>query len=193
MLTILPAWDFVEKEKPNFDLVTIAPPMVYGPIRHSINSVKHLNESNSRIYNLFINSSKDAPLPPNGLHVYADVRVRLFSTFIFSTFSSLTMNQEVAIAHVKAATVPEASGQRFVICAGQISSQQISDILRKNIPELEERTPEGIPGGNLLDKNAFTCSSAKAEKILSLTFRSKEDTFVELGKQLLEIEKTEKL
>jgi nucleoside-diphosphate-sugar epimerase len=69
------AWDFMEKEKPNFDLVTITPPMIYGPLRHSISSVKQLNESNGRIYNLFINTSKDAPLPPNGMHVYADVRV----------------------------------------------------------------------------------------------------------------------
>jgi len=65
-------------------------------------------------------------------------------------------------------------------------------MLRKNIPELEERTPKGIPGGNPLDENIFTCSSAKAEEILGITFRSKEDTFVELAKQLLEIEIKEK-
>lgn len=74
MLTCI-AWEFVETEKPNFDLVTITPPMVYGPIRHSVTSPKQLNESNLRIYNLFINSKKDAELPPNGMHVYTDVRV----------------------------------------------------------------------------------------------------------------------
>lgn len=26
------AWDFVEKEKPNFDVATICPPFVFGPI-----------------------------------------------------------------------------------------------------------------------------------------------------------------
>lgn len=69
------AWEFIEKEKPNFDLVTLTPPMVYGPIRHSVKSVKDLNQSNSRIYENFINSTKDAELPPNGMHVYTDVRV----------------------------------------------------------------------------------------------------------------------
>jgi hypothetical protein len=69
------AWDFVVTEKPNFDIVTLTPPMVYGPLRHSITSVKDLNESNARIYNLFINSKKDAELPPNGMPVYTDVRV----------------------------------------------------------------------------------------------------------------------
>ena len=147
--------------------------MVYGALRHSIKSVKDLNQSNGRIYDLFINSSKDAELPPNGMHVYTGVK-------------------DLTEAHILAATIPEASGQRFIICEGQISSQEISDILRKNIPELAERTPVGIPGGNKLDPNAYTCSSAKAEKELGIRFRSKEETFVELAKQLLEIEKGEK-
>jgi hypothetical protein len=77
MLTCI-AWEFIETEKPNFDLVTITPPMVYGPIRHSVSSPKQLNESNLRIYNLFINSKRDAELPPNGMHVYTDVRVNSF-------------------------------------------------------------------------------------------------------------------
>lgn len=92
---------------------------------------------------------------------------------------------------MKAATVPEASGQRFVICAGQIASQEISDLLRSNIEELTERTPKGVPGGNQLDPNAYTCSSAKVKEVLGLTFRSKEETFVELAKQLLDLEKNE--
>jgi hypothetical protein len=65
-------------------------------------------------------------------------------------------------------------------------------MLRKNILELEERTPKGIPGGNALDVNSYNCSSALAEKVLGMTFRRKEDTFVDLAKQLLEIEKKEK-
>lgn len=53
---------------------------------------------------------------------------------------------------------------------------------------MEERTPEGIVGGNKLDKNLYHCSSEKAEKVLGITFRTKEETFVELAEQLLEIE-----
>lgn len=143
--------------------------MIYGPLRHSISSIKDLNESNARIYNLFINSKDDADLPPNGLHIFTDVR-------------------DIALAHVKAATIPEASGQRIIICEGQISSQEISDILRKNIPELEKRTPKGTPG-TPIDEKLFTASSEKAVEILGLGYRSKEETFVDLGRQLLEIEK----
>ncbi|ATZ47881.1 hypothetical protein BCIN_03g01620 [Botrytis cinerea B05.10] len=170
----LASWDFVEKENPNFDLVTLTPPMVYGPLRHTIQSTNDLNQSNSRIYSGWINSSKDAELPPNGLHTFTDVR-------------------DLAEAHALAATLPEASGQRFIVCEGQISSQEISDILRKNIPELEERTPRGVPGDKGLEEGSFACSSEKAEKVLGLKFRSKEDTFVDLARQLLEIERIEKV
>jgi len=166
------AWDFLKNEKPNFDLVTLNPPMVYGPIRHTIDSVKDLNQSNERIYKLFIDSTKSAEIPPNGLHTYTDVR-------------------DLAHAHVLAATLPEASNQRFIICAGKVSSQQICDVLREGIPELESRTPVGKKGGRGLGENAFECSSEKAKKVLSVTFRTLEETFGELARQLLEIEKTE--
>ena len=69
------AWDFIEREKPNFDLVTLCPPMIYGPLQHTITKTGNLNQSNSRIYDLFIKSSKDAEVPPNGLYLYVDVRV----------------------------------------------------------------------------------------------------------------------
>lgn len=181
------AFEFVEKDKPNFDLVTLAPPMVYGPIRHSVESTKELNQSNSRIYNLFVNSKRDAELPPNGLHAYVDVRVSNSTSPLSRAL--LTLMKDIATAHIKAATVSEASGQRFIVCAGKISSQEICDLLRKDIPRLAERTPEGDPGVDSLGENAFDCSSKKAKDVLRMTFRSKEDTIIDLGMQLLDIEK----
>jgi nucleoside-diphosphate-sugar epimerase len=104
------------------------------------------------------------------MQVYADVR-------------------DVAEAHVRATEVEEAGGSRFVICVGQVSSQNICDILRSGIPELDEKTPEGVKGGNPLPGNAYFVDSTKAKEVLELKFKTMEETFVELGKQLLEIEK----
>lgn len=160
----------MKTENPNFDLVTLCPPMVYGPIRHTIARADQLNESNLRIYNLFIDSSKEAPLPPNGMHVYTDVR-------------------DLAEAHILAATLPSAWNKRFVICGGKVGSQEISDMLREAITELEDRTPEGVRGGNSLDENAYECSAQLAKETLGLGFRGKKETFVDLAKQLLVIEK----
>ena len=164
--------------------------MVYGPIRHSVSSPEKLNESNARIYKLFIDSKKDFELPPNGMHVYTDVRVMTPPQKTNEQKNNLC--QDLALAHLKAATVPEAPGQRFIICAGQVSSQQISDVLRKSLPEVEERTPVGVPGGNPLSEGAYDCSSEKAKSLLGIKFRSMEETFVDLGRQLLELEGKER-
>jgi nucleoside-diphosphate-sugar epimerase len=166
----LAAWNFVEQEKPNFDLVTLCPPMIYGPIKHTISNINDLNESNSRLFSNFINSSKDADIPPNGVHMYVDVR-------------------DLAAAHLRAATIPAAGNQRIIISAREASSQFISDIFRSKFPELESRVPVGKPGTSSLPENAYLISNEKAKTILGCTFRSGEETFVELAKQLLEIEK----
>ncbi|KAE8441313.1 hypothetical protein EG329_005508 [Mollisiaceae sp. DMI_Dod_QoI] len=165
----LAGWDFIKEQKPNFDFVSINPPMIYGPMFVPAASVESINESNARIYNNFINSSKDAELPPGGVHMYVDVR-------------------DLAVAHVRAVTTEEAGGERIIVSSKAISSQEISDFLRSNFKELEERTPIGEPGTNSLPEGAYTVSNEKASKLLGLKFRSDEECFVGLGRQLLEIE-----
>lgn len=67
----------MEDEKPHFDLVTLCPPATFGPLKHSISSIKDLNESNSRLWRLCCQSSKDAPMPYIPVHTYVDVRVSI--------------------------------------------------------------------------------------------------------------------
>lgn len=62
--------------------------MIYGPPAHHIASPADLNESNARIYNLFVNSSRTAELPPNGLYLYVDVRVSVFPFYLPSSLLS---------------------------------------------------------------------------------------------------------
>lgn len=84
--------------------------------------------------------------------------------------------------------IPEASNKRFIVSKGQITSQNISDILRKYIPELKERTPIGTPGAEGLPLNAYNADGSLAEKVLGIKFRHATETFVDLGRQLLAIE-----
>jgi hypothetical protein len=84
---------------------------------------------------------------------------------------------------------PAASGKRFLVTPGGISSQEIADILRAKFPELADRTPIGQPG-NRLPATAFTADSTPVQKILGIDFHSKESTFEDLVKQLLEIERS---
>jgi len=90
---------------------------------------------------------------------------------------------------VRAVTTPEAGGQRIIVSSKKIPSQHLSDLLRKNFPELEERTPIGKPGTDPLPEGAYTISNEKVKKLLGLTLRTDEECFVELGRQLLGIEK----
>ena len=52
------AWDFVKTEKPNFDLATICPPMVYGPLDH-VADLDHLNTSSADIFRFMNVSQKE--------------------------------------------------------------------------------------------------------------------------------------
>ncbi|OCK76200.1 NAD(P)-binding protein [Lepidopterella palustris CBS 459.81] len=168
------AWDFIETEKPNFDLVVLNPPMIYGPLRHSVPKIEDLNESTMRIWNLFLKpeNTPKTEMPPNGLHLYVDVR-------------------DIAKAHLLAMTTPSAGNTRFLVTAGTVTSQQIADILRSELPETLSRTPKGVPGSNGLPETAFTADASPAEKVLGMRWTPMKETFAELGKQLLEIEKAQ--
>ena len=45
-LAEMAAWDFVKNEKPKFDIATINPPWVFGPVHPWIASLESLNISN---------------------------------------------------------------------------------------------------------------------------------------------------
>lgn len=65
----------MKKSKPHFDLVVLNPPMVYGPLRHTVTSINDLNVSVNNIWRDFLNSSKDAAIVAEWVHADIDVRV----------------------------------------------------------------------------------------------------------------------
>ena len=67
------AWDFVEKEKPNFTISTMCPPLVFGPIVHYLNSLDSLNTSNQRVRNFITGQAKEE-IPDTGTFIWVDVR-----------------------------------------------------------------------------------------------------------------------
>lgn len=170
----LAAWDFIKTENPKFDLVSLNPPMIFGPYLPQTAKrlkIKDLNESNARVYNGYINTVKTAGLPHNALNVYIDVR-------------------DLATAHLKAIEISEAGGERIIASTREIPAQRICDILRAKFPgELGERTPVGNPGTNDIAEGSYLVDNGKVVDLLGLKFRSDEECFVELARQLLDIEK----
>jgi nucleoside-diphosphate-sugar epimerase len=166
-------WDFVATRKPNFDLVVLNPPMVYGPVfdADSIPQPKDLNQSTWGIYNNFLGAGKTSAseVPPTGLHLYVDVR-------------------DIALAHRLAIETPAAGGHRFVVAGGAVSNQRIANILREKLPELRERIPLGKPEEAGLPEGSFEADASLVKETIGLTFRSVEETIGDLAVQLAEID-----
>ncbi|KAF2637294.1 NAD(P)-binding protein [Massarina eburnea CBS 473.64] len=168
----LAAWEVQKREGVRWDLVVLNPPMVYGPILHKVNKMEELNESVARFWNSFLKDrNTDATLAPNEVDLYVDVR-------------------DIAHAHLLAMDAPNAGNQRFNTTAGAVTSQEIADILRAEVPGAVDRTPKGEPGKNTQADGAYTIDSNKARDVLGWTLRSAKETFADMGRQLLELEKS---
>jgi len=162
------AWDFVEKEKPAFDIATINPPLVFGPVKPYISSLDSMNTSNQRILNI-INGNWKNELGPTGTYIWTDVR-------------------NVAQAHVAAMEKPEAGSKRFFITEGYFSNQKILSIIKKEFPELKEKLMEsdepndGFPEGGL-----YKIDNSRSKEVLRLEYIPLKQTVVDLVKVLREM------
>jgi len=158
------AWDFVEKEKPNFSLATINPPLVLGPITHYLNSLDALNTSNQSVRNLIQGKWKDE-IPASLIYLWVDVR-------------------DVALAHVKAAEIADAGNKRFFVTAGYFSNRELVSIARKNFPELKSKLPSESLSGGEIPSDAYKYDNSRAVNVLGIKFRSLEQSITDLIKSL---------
>lgn len=157
-------WDWMEENKPKFDLVTITPPWVFGPYATELTSTKHLSESVGLLYAIL-----DAEgIPPFDFGGYVDVR-------------------DLAAAHVLAHGVPEAGGQRFWV-GKNFGYQAAVDSARAQIPELKKRLPEGRPG---YVEDTYKVDGSKAPKVLGFEYLPFAETFKDTYAQLLHAEQVE--
>lgn len=160
------AWDFVEKEKPNFDIATINPPLVLGPVVPYLNSLDAVNTSNSRISNLVRGNNKNGLLP-TGTFLWVDVH-------------------DVALAHVRAIEVSEAGGQRFFLVSGFYTNKDLADIIRETYPQLEEKLPPKDSASDM-PANVYGYNNKKSIEVLGIQYRSLKESVADTVKSLLEV------
>lgn len=165
------AWDFKENEKPNFDIATINPPFVFGPVVHHLSSLADINTSNGNMVALIVGRWK-SEIPPTGVHLFADVR-------------------DVAKAHVEAQDRPEACGNRFFVTAGHFSNKEIVPIVRKNFPQIADKLPEdGVPGGDYPGgsvDNVYGYDNSKATTVLGIDWITLEQSVTDTIGSLLAV------
>ncbi|KAI1098757.1 NAD dependent epimerase/dehydratase [Jackrogersella minutella] len=168
------AWDFVKENKVNFELATICPPAVYGPILDPSQFTKpeELGESCTIVNGSFLRpglTSSD-PVPATFIYVWVDVR-------------------DVARAHLLTMTDPEAANKRWFTVAGDLSMQEIANYLREALPEKRDVIPIGEPEKIQKPEGWYHTSAPEVETVLGLKYRSAEESIKELAPQLVEIGK----
>jgi nucleoside-diphosphate-sugar epimerase len=159
------AWEFLEKEKPNFTLATICPPLVLGPIVHYLNSLSALNTSNQRILSLINGSYLKDGLPDTGTYLWVDVR-------------------DVALMHVKAMEEEQAGGKRFFTTAGYFTNKELASIVRKNFEEYKDKVPEGEGKGGWPEKGVYKYDNSRASGLLGKPWTGLEESVVDTVKSL---------
>lgn len=156
------AWDFVEKEKPNFTLSTLCPPLVLGPVVHYLNSLDGLNTSNENVRDMISGKYKDG-LPATRVVLFVDVR-------------------DIALAHVRAIEREEAQGKRFFVTAGFFRNSDVADVIKKNFPELADKLPATYEADP--KEFGFEIDNSRGKEVLGLQYRSLDQTIPDLVKSL---------
>ncbi|RMX90437.1 hypothetical protein D0868_14507 [Hortaea werneckii] len=159
------AWEFLEKEKPNFSIATMCPPLVLGPIVHYLNSLDALNTSNQRVRDIMMGKAKDE-IPPTGTFIWVDVR-------------------DLALCHVLAMEKEGAANKRFFITTGYFSNKEIAEIIGKNFPQYKEGLPSAsTPGGGYPEEGVYKIDNSNVVNTLGVKFRPLEESIVDTVKSL---------
>ncbi|CAG9951041.1 unnamed protein product [Clonostachys rosea f. rosea IK726] len=117
------AWDFTKSNAGNEktpSLVTICPPMIFGPVHPASGITKDaLNESSAQL----LKAVTSADPAPTRMPVFVDVR-------------------DVAQAHVDALDVAKIpNSERFVVCAGKFTWSAIKEIYESGAASAESMSP----------------------------------------------------
>ena len=143
----------------------MCPPLVLGPIVHYLQSLENLNTSNQRIAALITGKAKEE-VPATGTFLWTDVR-------------------DLALAHVKAAELPEAASKRIFVTAGHFSNEEIADIIRDNFPELKNELPaKATKGGGYPEDGVYQYDNSRVKEVLGIEFRSLKESIVDAVKSL---------
>lgn len=119
------AWEFVKEKKPQFDLVTLCPSMIFGPLANPPSSVGDLNESNLILWKV-ASEGPAQPLPPCRFNFWIDVR-------------------DLAEVHVRALTNKACGGKRYIPVAPEpFTYQMASEIMSDGFSWAKGKVPAGM-------------------------------------------------
>ncbi|EOD52908.1 putative 3-beta hydroxysteroid dehydrogenase isomerase family protein [Neofusicoccum parvum UCRNP2] len=162
------AWEHVRAHHPPFDLVTLCPPMVFGPVAHPVAAPAALNESNAQLWGVL---DRARPLPAARVPLWIDVR-------------------DLADAHVAALLRDAAGGKRYTpVAPERFSFGLAARIVRERFPararsEGREPAPDEVGPGE-----SYGLDGETARRELGVEYRAFETTVVDLVAQMEALEK----
>ncbi|KAI0020007.1 ketoreductase [Xylariomycetidae sp. FL0641] len=160
------AWKFIEEEKPNFDLATINNTYTFGPVQRNLTSLDAMNASNHRIRDMIQGKMKEELAPTAPVFTFVDVR-------------------DVAMAHLRAMSLPHAGGNRFYVVAQHFSNKRIADIIKKSFPQLADRFP--ADSDDDLPEDVYNFNNRKSQEVLGLKYTSLEKSVVDTVQSILDM------
>ncbi|KAL8286583.1 hypothetical protein RQP46_004600 [Phenoliferia psychrophenolica] len=151
-------------------VVTLNPPMIYGPPLQAMNTKADVNTSSNAIYAL-ISGPADREVPGDRLPLFCSV-------------------QDVALAHVKAIEASdEVAGQRFILCGGAFTWNQAVEYLQTARPALASRLPK-LPKDTAPHATIATLDVTPAKELLGFKeFKGWKETLLETVDALVAKEK----
>ena len=191
------AWQFLEDNKPVFDLTVINPDIIIGPMLQPVHGPKNINETNGfAVYN-FLNGTyqqiEGLTFPFYHFVSLQMTRPASFLNMLLIANNSLQVDvRDVSRAHILSLSNPAASNQRIILVSGLITPQLIINHIRKHFPDLKQRVIEGNPSQILPDNADPTgWNTKKSHEIFGKewTYIDLETSVVDTVKDLLRLEK----
>ncbi|KAH9824937.1 hypothetical protein DFH28DRAFT_1047065 [Melampsora americana] len=164
------AWDYVEVNEPSFDLVTLCPPYVLGPIIHQVKDANSLNTS-VKLFHDYLVGTSDAESAKQPLASEVDVR-------------------DLADAHLRSLVIGQAGGNRYAVSKQIMTWQDGLDIIQEKDQgkEWPNATKGELGAGKLIKQNVYDAS--KSIRDLEMKYRSFEDTIVDMSHSLKVLSET---
>ncbi|MCJ1464135.1 methylglyoxal reductase (NADPH-dependent) gre2 [Pseudocyphellaria aurata] len=159
------AWDFVEKEKPNFTLAACVSPLSLGPTLQDV-APNPSGKINQRV-RAYLQGAAIQVFPP-----------------IFFVDS-----RDAAMSLVLAAEKEEAAGKRFLIVAGKYNDKQIMGIIGHKFPQFRQPrvylpTGEALETGNLSAPRVPDFDNRRSVEVLGMRYRSLAESIEDAVKSL---------
>ncbi|KAF2837484.1 NAD(P)-binding protein [Patellaria atrata CBS 101060] len=161
----LKAWKFIKERKPSFDIVTLCPPMTFGPVAHPVESLHVLNESNAMLWK----TASGEQLPVARVPFWVDVR-------------------DLACAHVEAMLKHDVGNTRFTVASPEkFSYQLVTDIVAEEFEWGKDRVAKSDERQQIDDNHDL--DGETAANALGITYRTFRQTVKDFISQAVEMEK----